>query len=223
MNLQGIWNPFMKAPWRSNFHLNINIQEAYWFAEQGSLPECHEPLFTLVEKTAEDGHNTAKEVLGVNRGFATGHRTDVWFPGRLAGNNPRYSMDVMCGAWLTRHMYEHYLFSGDIEFLRNRAWPMIREASLFLLDWLVTDPRSGKLVAGPGASPENFFYDRGQYVRTPDPQDALGSANDPGSQDALQATSNPSPVSNINTPGRRAAVTMGCSFAQEVAWDCFTN
>ena len=107
MNLQGIWNPFMKAPWRSNFHLNINIQEAYWFAEQGSLPECHEPLFTLVEKTAEDGHNTAKEVLGVNRGFATGHRTDVWFPGRLAGNNPRYSMDVMCGAWLTRHMYEH--------------------------------------------------------------------------------------------------------------------
>lgn len=157
MNLQGIWNPYMKAPWRSNFHLNINIEEAYWFAEQAGLPECHEPLFTMTEKLAADGQNTARTVLGVNRGFAAGHRSDVWFPARIIGHQGKHGMYVSGAAWCTLHLMEHYRFTQDRVFLKERAFPLLRGSALFFADWLVRDPRSGKLVSGPSGSPENRF------------------------------------------------------------------
>ena len=161
MNLQGIWNPFMKAPWRGNFHININQQEAYWFAEQANLSECHEPMFTLTEKLAANGKETAKTVLGVNRGFASGHRTDVWFPSRIIGYDPCHGMYVVSGTWCAQHMMEHYRFTQDKEFLQKRAYPVLRDAALFFVDWLVPDPGTGKLVSGPSASAENKFRFKG--------------------------------------------------------------
>ena len=157
MNLQGIWNPHMDAPWRSNFHININFQEGYWFAEQANLSECHEPLFTLTEKLIPSGKNTAQNMLGTKRGFAAGHRTDVWFYTTPTDGNPRWGMYVIGGAWCAQHMMEHYRFTQDMAFLRNRAYPVIREAALFFVDWLVPDPKTGKLVSGPSASAENAF------------------------------------------------------------------
>jgi len=157
MNLQGIWNPLMAAPWRSNFHLNINFQEAYWFAEQSNLSECHEPFFTLTEKLVPNGKITAQKMLGIKRGFAAGHRTDVWFYTTLTDRNPRWGMYVIGGAWCVQHLMEHYRFTQDREFLKNRAFPVIRETALFFVDWLVADPKTGKLVSGPTASSENAF------------------------------------------------------------------
>ena len=157
MNLQGIWNPLMAAPWRSNFHLNINFQEAYWFAEQSNLSECHEPFFTFTEKLVPNGKNTAQKMLGTKRGFAAGHRTDVWFYTTLTDRNPRWGMYVIGGAWCAQHMMEHFRFTQDRDFLKNRAFPVIREAALFFVDWLVPNPKTGKLVSGPTASSENAF------------------------------------------------------------------
>lgn len=157
MNLQGIWNPLMAAPWRSNYHININIQEAYWFAEQANLPDCHEPFFTFTENLVTNGKITAKKMLGVNRGFAAGHRTDVWFYTAMTNPNPRWSMYVIGGAWCAQHLMEHFRFTQDRIFLEKRAFPVIREAALFFVDWLVPDPVTGKLVSGPTASAENNF------------------------------------------------------------------
>jgi alpha-L-fucosidase 2 len=156
MNLQGIWNPFMAAPWRANFHININFQEAYWFAEQANLSECHEPFFTLTENLVPSGKNTAKIMFGVDRGFATGHRTDAWFYTTPTDGHPRWGMYVIGGAWCAQHLMEHYRFAQDKTFLQNRAYPVIREAALFFVDWLVPNAE-GKLVSGPTASAENAF------------------------------------------------------------------
>jgi alpha-L-fucosidase 2 len=157
MNLQGIWNPLMLPPWRSNFHININLQEAYWFAEQANLPDCHEPLFTFTEKLVENGKETAQKMLGVKRGFVAGHRTDAWFYTGMTAVEPCHGMYVVSNSWLAQHLMEHYRFTKDKNFLQTRAYPLIREAALFFVDWLVPDPRSGKLVSGPSASSENRF------------------------------------------------------------------
>jgi alpha-L-fucosidase 2 len=156
MNLQGIWNPLMAAPWRSNWHLNINFQEAYWFAEQGNLAECHEPLFSLTEGLMRRGEVTARVMLGTKRGFNAGHRTD----GTLftaPSQHPRWGMYVAGGAWCAQHVMEHYRFTQDRDFLAKRALPILRSAALFWVDWLVPNPKTGKLVSGPATSPENTF------------------------------------------------------------------
>lgn len=156
-NLQGIWNPLMLPPWRSNFHINVNQQIAYWFAEQANLSDCHEPLFTLTERLAENGQETAQKMLGVNRGTAFGHRTDAWFYTAMTGSDACHGMYIISNGWLAQHMMEHYRFTMDQNFLRERAYPVIRKTALFFVDWLVRDPRSGKLVSGPSASAENKF------------------------------------------------------------------
>jgi alpha-L-fucosidase 2 len=156
LNLQGVWNPLMIAPWRGDFHLNINIQEAYWFAEPGNLPECHEPMFSLTEALDRNGRETARVMLGTKRGFAAAHRTEGWTytaPSQL----PRYGMYVVGGAWCAQHLMEHYRFTQDREFLRQRALPVLRDAALFFVDWLVPNPKTGQLVSGPSTSPENRF------------------------------------------------------------------
>jgi len=154
-NLQGIWNEHISAPWNSDYHTNINLQMNYWPAEICNLSECHMPFFHFIESLIPSGKKTAKEVYNC-RGFVVHHTTDVWHwtvpIGRVG-----YGMWPLGGAWCSRQFMEHYLYTGDIEFLREHAYPVLKESALFLLDWLTIDPRSGKLVSGPSTSPENRF------------------------------------------------------------------
>ncbi len=155
-NLQGLWSDGMFAPWGADYHININIQMDYWPSEVCNLSECHEPFFDFIENFANvSGRQTAKDYYNA-RGFVGHYTTDAWLY-TPTGGQPQWALWQMGGAWCTRHFMEHYWFTGDREFLKNRAYPILRDASLFLLDWLVPDPKTGKLVAGPGTSPENEF------------------------------------------------------------------
>ena len=155
-NLQGIWNDHLAAPWNSDYHTNINMQMNYWPAETTNLSECHEPFFEFIEALVPSGQKTAKEVYN-SEGFVAHHTTDVWHWTSPIGK-VQYGMWPMGGAWCTSHFMEHYRFTGDSIFLEEKAYPILKESAKFLLDWLVTDPRSGKLVSGPSTSPENKFY-----------------------------------------------------------------
>jgi len=155
-NLQGLWSDGMYAPWGADYHININIQMDYWPADVCNLSECQEPFFDFIEAYANvSGRQTAKDYYNA-RGFVGHYTTDAWLY-TPTGGQPKWALWQMGGAWCTRHFMEHYWFTGDREFLKDRAYPILRDASLFLLDWLVPDPKTGKLVAGPGTSPENEF------------------------------------------------------------------
>jgi alpha-L-fucosidase 2 len=152
-NLQGLWNDSMSPPWDSDYHLNINLQMNYWPAEVTNLAELHEPLFAFLESLREPGRKTARVHYGA-RGFVAHHITDIWgftSPGDL----PRSGLWPTGAAWLTQHLWEHYLFAPDRAFL-TRAYPVMKEAAEFFLDYLVEDPR-GRLVSGPSVSPENRY------------------------------------------------------------------
>jgi alpha-L-fucosidase 2 len=127
----------------------------YWPAEVCNLSECHDPFFRLTEALVPAGRKTARDVYNC-RGFVAHHTTDAWFWTTPTGS-VGYGMWPMGAAWCTQHFMEHYRFTGDKKFLKNRAYPILKEASLFLLDWLVEDPKTGKLVSGPSNSPENAF------------------------------------------------------------------
>jgi alpha-L-fucosidase 2 len=155
-NLQGIWNKDLWAPWGSDYHININIQMNYWLAEVCNLSECHEPFFDFIEAyAAASGRQAARDFYGA-RGFVGHYTTDAWLY-TPTGGQPKWALWQMGGAWCSRHFIEHYWFTGDRRFLKDRAYPILRDASLFLLDWLVPHPETGKLVSGPSASPENEF------------------------------------------------------------------
>ncbi len=155
-NLQGIWNEHIEAPWNCDYHININIQMNYWPSEVSGLPEMQEPLFDLIDGIMERGRVTARDVYNCD-GWVAHHTTDAWWFTSPIGE-PQYGMWLTGGAWVTRHMWEHYLYTGDREFLADRAWPAMKGSAEFFLDWLVEDPETGKLVSGPVNSPENAFY-----------------------------------------------------------------
>jgi alpha-L-fucosidase 2 len=154
-NLQGIWAEGMHPPWEADYHVNINIQMNYWPAEVCNLSECHEPLFDFVEKLVEPGRKTAQISYGC-RGFVVHFTTNAWHQTELGAPQ---GINLWQGSpgWLARHFWEHYLFTGDREFLRKRAWPILKEASEFYLDYMVEDPRTKQLMAGPSSSPENSY------------------------------------------------------------------
>ena len=171
-NLQGLWCEHIKAPWNCDFHVNINIQMNYWPAEVGNLPECHEPFLLFVDGLRKRGRKTARDVYGC-RGWVVHHTTDAWQWTSPIGKC-QYAMWPTGAAWCARHHWEHYLYTGDKPFLREQAWPVMKEAAEFFFDWLVAHPRTGKLVSGPSTSPENRF-------RTPDGKTAnltMGPAMD---------------------------------------------
>jgi len=157
-NLQGIWAGGMTPPWNADFHLNINLQMNYWPAEVCNLSECHEPMFDLIDALRPRGRKTARETYGC-RGWVAHHTTDAWWFTDVIGL-PQYGMWTMGAAWCCQHLWEHYQFSGDREFLAERAYPAMKESALFLLDWLTEDPRTGRLISGPSTSPENIFITR---------------------------------------------------------------
>jgi len=160
-NLQGIWAEGLKPPWNADYHININIQMNYWPAEVTNLSECHLPFFDFVEELVPRGKITAKDTYGC-RGFVAHHTTDLWRYADAIGRTG-YGMWPMGAAWCSDHFWEHYLFTKDENFLSERAYPVLKEAALFFVDFLVEDQSSGYLVSGPSISPENrFITDDGQ-------------------------------------------------------------
>jgi len=158
-NLQGLWAWKLVNPWNADFHTNINIQMNYWPAEMTNLAECHLPLFDLMDSLVKPGSRTAKTQYNA-RGWVVHHLTDAWgFSGCADGVQGIWPMGA---AWMARHTWEHYQFSGDKKFLQTRAWPLMKGAAEFILDFLVEAPAgtpvAGKLVTNPSYSPENSYY-----------------------------------------------------------------
>jgi len=159
-NLQGIWNKELRAPWSSNYTININLQMNYWPAEAGNLSEMVKPLAGLIKNISVTGKRTAKEFYNAN-GWVAHHNSDIWAlsnpVGDLGKGDPKWANWSMGANWLSRHLWEHYLYTGDKNFLKQTAYPLMKTAAIFTLDWLVADS-SGHLVTAPSTSPENDFY-----------------------------------------------------------------
>lgn len=161
-NLQGIWNDEVLPPWGSNYTTNINTEMNYWLAENTNLSECHQPLFDFLKELSVNGAVTAKTNYGINEGWLEHHNSDIWAKTSTVGGYdqdpkgmPRWSAWPMGGAWMSLHLYDHYLFTGDRAFLSGTAYPILKGAAQFMLQWLVKDPKTGYLVTNPSTSPEN--------------------------------------------------------------------
>ncbi|MBE2205337.1 MAG: glycoside hydrolase family 95 protein [Chthoniobacterales bacterium] len=154
LNLQGIWNQDFQPAWGSKFTININTEMNYWPAESGALAECVEPLFVLVERLLDPGRQTAHTMYGC-RGFVVHHNTDLWADTCPTDRNLACSYWPLGGAWLVLTLWEHYEFQRDETILKRLA-PLLKEASLFFLDYLIEDVR-GRLVVCPSVSPENTY------------------------------------------------------------------
>lgn len=163
-NLQGIWNQELRAPWSSNYTTNINLEMNYWPAEVTGLTECTEPLMRFIEECAQSGSRTAS----INyhcRGWCIHHNVDLWRKTTAVGprtkelNVQPWSFWLAGGGWLCRHLWEHYQYTRDVEFLRKTAYPLMCECAAFYLDWMVE--KDGELVTCPSTSPENMFGDQG--------------------------------------------------------------
>ncbi|CAG7631826.1 glycoside hydrolase N-terminal domain-containing protein [Paenibacillus allorhizosphaerae] len=153
--LQGIWNDSYTPSWESKFTININTEMNYWPAEVCNLEECHEPLFDLIERMRPSGRETAKTVYGCN-GFAAHHNTNLWGDTHIEGILVSASIWPLGAAWLSLHLWEHYRFGLDESFLAERAYPVMKEAAQFLLEYMIEDEQ-GRLLTGPSISPENKF------------------------------------------------------------------
>lgn len=155
LNLQGIWNPYVQPPWNSNYTTNINTEMNYWPAEVCGLGECHEPLLDLITELSITGSRTAAVHYG-SRGWTAHHNTDLWRMSSPSDGMAMWAFWPMGGVWLTRHLWERYAFRPDEDYLRDTAYPLMRGAALFCLDWLVELP-DGSLTTGISTSPENVF------------------------------------------------------------------
>ena len=163
-NLQGIWNRHVQPPWGSNYTTNINTEMNYWPAEITNLPECFLPLSDFIGRLAVNGAQTAKVNYGINRGWLAHHNSDVWAQTAPTGGYdsdpkgaPRWSCWPIAGVWLCQHLWEHYAFGGDKKYLSKTAYPLMKGAAEFLLQWLQKDPETGYWITNPSTSPENRF------------------------------------------------------------------
>ncbi len=158
-NLQGIWNEEVRPPWSSNFTTNINAEMNYWGVETGNLSEMHGPLLDLVEQLQQSGAVTAQEYYNC-KGWVCNHNTDIWAMTNPVGDfgegDASWASWPMGGVWLSSHLWEHYAFTQDRKFLANKAFPIMKGAVDFCLDFLTTD-KKGYLVTSPSTSPENYF------------------------------------------------------------------
>lgn len=165
-NLQGIWNQHVRPPWSSNYTLNINTEENYWLAESANLSEMHTPLLSFIENLAETGKVTAKTFYGIN-GWTASHNSDIWAMtnpvGGFGKGDPVWANWNMAGAWLSTHLWEHYAYTLDEDFLKNEGYPLMKGAAQFCLDWLVED-KDGYLITSPSTSPENLYVTPEGYV-----------------------------------------------------------
>jgi alpha-L-fucosidase 2 len=163
LNLQGMWNKDVLPAWNSAYTININAEMNYWPAEPTNLSECHEPFFRLIRELSVTGAETARNMYN-RRGWVSHHNTSIWRESIPNDNNPTFSFWPMSPGWLCSHLWEHYLFTGDKEFLRKDAYPVIKGAAEFYADWLIKT-EDGYWVTPAGVSPENVFQtDEGKPI-----------------------------------------------------------
>ncbi|HEX7028034.1 MAG TPA: glycoside hydrolase family 95 protein [Gammaproteobacteria bacterium] len=196
-NLQGIWNREMQPPWDSKYTLNINAEMNYWPAHLTNLAELHEPLIGMIKDLSVTGRQTARSMYGAG-GWVAHHNTDIW---RITGpvDGAFWGMWPMGGAWLARHLWEHYLYTGDREYLRE-VYPALKGAAEFYADFLVEEPGHGWLVVVPSNSPENAPQSR------PDISIAAGTTMD--NQLVFELFSNTIRAAGILGGDRRFAETL---------------
>ncbi len=156
-NLQGIWNNLIRPSWRSNYTTNINLQMNYWLAEQTNLDEMNLPLIEHIKRLAKNGTATARNYYNM-KGWAVHHNSDIWAQTNPVGEgngDPKWANWAMGSPWLSQHLYEHYRFTADKKYLKEVAYPLMKSAAEFCLDWLVE--KEGILVTAPSTSPENVY------------------------------------------------------------------
>ncbi len=151
-NLQGIWNDLLTPPWGSKYTTNINAEMNYWPAELLNLSPMHQSLFGMIDELAQSGKQTAKDHYNAP-GWVLHHNTDIW-RGTAPINAANHGIWVTGGAWLCQHLWEHYLFTQDKIFLKQKAYPVMKEAALFFNSFLIKDPATGYLISTPSNSPE---------------------------------------------------------------------
>jgi alpha-L-fucosidase 2 len=154
-NLQGLWADGLNPPWSSDYHININIQMNYWPAEVCNLSELHDPLFRFIERLRTPAEKTARAAYGCG-GAVAHYTTNPWGHTSLDGRIG-YGLWPDGLAWASLHFWEHFDYTQDREFLRSRAYPMLKACAQFSMDYLTADPKTGRLVAGPATSPENTY------------------------------------------------------------------
>ncbi|WP_432713655.1 glycosyl hydrolase family 95 catalytic domain-containing protein [Pedobacter sp.] len=152
-NLQGIWNDLLTPSWGSKYTTNINLEMNYWPADVLNLSAMNEPLFKKIEALSLQGSQTAKTHYNAN-GWVLHHNTDLW-NATAPINAANHGIWVGGGGWLSQHLWEHYLFTQDRDFLKNEGYPLMKKAAEFYVDFLVKDPKTGWLISTPGNSPEN--------------------------------------------------------------------
>jgi alpha-L-fucosidase 2 len=156
-NLQGLWNKEIRPPWRSNYTTNINLQMNYWLAEPANLSELTEPLIKQISHMAANGTATAKNYYKM-QGWAAHHNSDIWGQTNPVGEgrgDPKWANWSLGSPWLCQHLFEHYRFTGDKTWLKNVAYPIMKGAAQFCIDWLVE--KDGYLITAPSTSPENVY------------------------------------------------------------------
>lgn len=156
-NLQGMWNREVIPPWNGGYTLNINAEMNYWPAEITNLSECVAPFFQMIKEMSINGKETAEKMYGTDRGWVAHHNVSIWRETFPNDNDPKNSFWPMSGGWLSSHLWEHYLFAGDKEFLKNQAYPIMKGAAEFFAEWLIENEK-GHLVTPVSTSPENRFY-----------------------------------------------------------------
>ena len=162
-NLQGLWANTFSTPWNGDYHTNINVQMNHWIAEQGNLSELHLPLTELTLNLIPSGEKTAKDFYGPEaEGWVQHMMTNVWNY-TAPGEHPSWGATNTGGAWLCAHLWEHYAYNGDVEYLA-KVYPALEGASKFFLSTMITDPSTGYLVTAPTSSPENAFVIDGKEV-----------------------------------------------------------
>ncbi len=155
LNLQGMWNPYIIPPWAGAYTLNINLEMNYWPAEVANLSECHEPLLRMIGELAVNGRKVAREMYGLP-GWVAHHNTTIWRDAQPVDGDAGPAFWNMAGPWLCQDLWRHYQFTGDREFLRAQAYPIMKGAAEFMAAWLVEDSQGG-LTTPIGGSPENRF------------------------------------------------------------------
>ena len=160
-NLQGIWNDQLKGPWDSKYTVNINTEMNYWPAEVTNLTELHQPLFAMLKDLSVTGQQSARQMYGA-RGWMLHHNTDIW---RITGqvDPPQYGLWPMGGAWLSQHLWDHYQFTGDEQFLRE-YYPVLKGAATYCVDALQQEPTHQWRVMAPSVSPENTYSLQGKRI-----------------------------------------------------------
>ncbi|VGO13564.1 hypothetical protein PDESU_02121 [Pontiella desulfatans] len=175
-NLQGIWAHKLLNPWGADFHFDVNVQMNYWPAEVCNLSECHRPMLWMLDKLRDEGRVMA-ESLGAE-GVCSAITADGWFGAASLPRRPRWGGSMVNGHWAMSHLMEHYRFTQDSDYLKNDAFPVLKEAAEFAVSWLKEDPRTGKLVGRVSCSPENTFSYKTETGEEVEAEVAIGTAYD---------------------------------------------